>query len=93
MRNLDEDARAVAGGGIGADRAAVVQVDQRLNSITHDLVILASLQIHNKTDTAGVVFKSRVIQTLGLGTKTIHLGYLGNGGLGHFWGLTHSGHV
>ena len=61
MRNLDQDAGTVACGCIGTHSAPVIEIDQRLNSIANNLVIFASLEIHNKTDTTGIMFESWVI--------------------------------
>jgi hypothetical protein len=61
MRNLDQDTRTVARGGIGTHSAPVVKIDQGLNRIADNLVILASLEIHNKTDTTGIMFESWVV--------------------------------
>ena len=62
--DLKEDARAVAGVRLAAHGTAVVEVDQNLQGVTHRLVGFFALDVDNKAQTAGVVFKLRVVKTL-----------------------------
>ena len=55
IRNLNEDASTVALQGIGADSAAVAQVLQNLERLTHDAVALLALDVRDKADAARVV--------------------------------------
>ena len=55
IRNLNEDASTVALQGIGADSAAVAQVLQNLERLTHDAVALLALDVRDKADAACVV--------------------------------------
>ena len=64
VRNLDQDAGAVAGQRVGADRAAVGQVLQDLQALLDDGVALRALDVRDEADAAGVVFVGRVVETL-----------------------------
>ena len=46
--------------------AAVLQVDQHLETPLDDRVRPAALDVHDEADAAGVVLEARVIQALGL---------------------------
>ena len=52
---------------VGADRAAVVQIDENLDSLTNDLMGLAVLDIGDKADTTAVMVVFRVVQALRFG--------------------------
>src|SRR5260370_1091061 len=65
MRNLDEDARAVAGFRIAAARAAMRQVEKNLDSLADDVVALMAADAGDEPDPAGVVLVRRVVETLG----------------------------
>ena len=67
VRELDQDAGAVTGQRIGADRAAVVQIDENLDALANDLMRLAVLDIGDKADTAAVMFVLWVVQALCFG--------------------------
>ena len=67
VRHLDQDAGAVADRGVGAGRAAVIQVDQRGDPVADDRVAASALDIGNRGDAAGVTFVLRVVQPLGGG--------------------------
>ena len=62
--HLREDARAVAGIGLAAARAAVLQVDEDLQRLLHDRVRAAALDVRDEADAARIVFMCRVIETL-----------------------------
>ena len=64
MGGLQQDARAIARIGLAAARAAVRQIDQDRERIADDLVGLLALDVHDKADAAGIVFKLRVVQPL-----------------------------
>ena len=64
--DLGEDARAVAGVGLGAGGAAVVEVAQRGEGLVDDLVGRRAGQRRHEGDAAGVVLVPAVVQTLGL---------------------------
>ena len=67
VRNLNQDARAVARLRIAAAGAAMRQVDQDLNALQDDVVRLLALDVGDKADAAGVVLVARVVQSLRLG--------------------------
>ena len=75
MRDLHQDAGAVTGAWIGADGAAMLQVDQNGESILDDLVRLAALDIGNEADTAGILVERGIVEA-GCG------GQAGVGGIG-----------
>ena len=64
VRNLDQNARAVAGLRIAAAGAAVRQINQNLNALEDDVVRFAPGNIGHETDAAGIVFLLRIIETL-----------------------------
>ena len=52
------------------------EVDQDLDALLHDLVRLAAVQIHHETHAAGVVFVTRMIQSLRFGRELHNSEYL-----------------
>ena len=64
VRDLDQNARAVARFRIAAARAAMRQVDQNLNALLDDLVRFLAVQVHDKAHAAGVVLVAGIVQTL-----------------------------
>ena len=62
VRHLHQDAGAVAGARIGADRAAVLEIDKDGQRVFDDLVRFASLDVGNKSDAAGILFQRRIKQ-------------------------------
>ena len=64
VRDLDQDAGAVAGLRIAAAGAAVRQVDQDLDALDDDVVRFVTLDVGDEADAAGVVFSARVVETL-----------------------------
>ncbi len=62
VRRLHQNAGAVAGARIGADRAAVLEVEQDGERVFDDLVRRAALDIGNETDSAGIFFQRRIEQ-------------------------------
>ncbi len=67
MRNLQQHAAAVAGLGIGADRAAMVKIEQDLQAHLDQFMRLGVVHVGDETDAAGVMFVARVIESLGRG--------------------------
>ncbi|MNV17656.1 hypothetical protein D3C71_1084490 [compost metagenome] len=59
VRDLDQDAGAVAHQRVGTHRATVVDVFQNLQSLRHDVVALDALDVGHKPEAAGVVFVTR----------------------------------
>ncbi len=78
---LRDDAGAVARSGVGADRAAVLEVAQRLESRVDDVVPRGSAQGRDHGETAGVLLGGGVVETLlagdhaepGMGRRERHL--------------------
>ena len=64
VRNLNQDAGAVAGFRIAAAGAAMRQVDEDLQSLGDDVVRLLALDVDDEADTAGVVLVLRIVETL-----------------------------
>ena len=61
---LDHAARAVADQRIGADGAAVVEIDQDPQALTDDVVGLVALDVGHEADAARIVFVARVVKSL-----------------------------
>ena len=61
VRNLNQDARAIAGFRIAAAGAAMRQVDQDLQPLRDDLVRLLALDVDHEANTAGVVLVARIV--------------------------------
>ena len=64
MRNLDQDPGAITGILLAAAGAAMHEVPEYGQCVRHDSMRTASLDVHDETDTTGVVLVSRVIKTL-----------------------------
>ena len=73
VRNLDQDARAIAHQRIGADGAPVVEVLENLQALLDDLVAFLALDVSDEADAAGVMLVLRVIQTLRGGNRVSRL--------------------
>ena len=65
VRNLDQDAGAVAGARIRADRAAMFEVAQDVDRVGDDLMRLHTLDVGDEADAAGILFQARIVQALG----------------------------
>jgi hypothetical protein len=64
VRDLNEDAGAVAGFGIAAAGAAVRQVDEDLDALRDDVVGFVALDAGDEANAAGVVFVAGMVQAL-----------------------------
>ena len=62
MRDLHQDSGAVAGARIGAHRAAVLEIDQDREGVFDDLMGLASLDVGDEADAAGVLVERGVVK-------------------------------
>ncbi len=60
VRDLHENAGAVAGKRVGADRAAMLEVFEDGERVRDDLVALAALEIGDEADAAGVMLFLRI---------------------------------
>ena len=74
IRHLDQDAGAVAGVRFAAARAAVLQVDQHLETARDDGVRAAAGDVYDEPDATGIVFERRVIQTVPLRRIAVSFG-------------------
>ena len=63
VRNLDQDAGAVAHQPVGSDRAALVEVLEDLQTLLDDRVRLAPRDVGHETDAAGIVLVRGRVQT------------------------------
>ena len=66
MRDLSEDAAAVAHLRVGADGAAMVEVLEDLQTLLDDGVGAAVMHVGDEADAAGILLPRRVVQPLGL---------------------------
>ena len=66
VRDLHQDAGAVAHARIGADRAAMLEIAQDAQAVLDDLVRLAALDVGDEADAAGVLVERRIVQALRL---------------------------
>src|SRR5262249_39099013 len=64
VRNLNEDSGAVAHAGVGAHRAAMLEVAEDLQRVLDDLMRLAAFDVGDETDAAGILVERGVVQTL-----------------------------
>ncbi len=64
VRDLNQDAGAVAGFRIAAAGAAVRQIDQDLDALADDFVRFLPIEIDHKTHPAGVVFVAGIVKPL-----------------------------
>src|SRR5690606_25574487 len=64
VRDLDEQAGAVAGQGVTATSAAVLEVEEDVHTFAHDVVRWLTPDICNETDAAGIMLKLRVVQSI-----------------------------
>ena len=62
MWDLQEYAGAVAHARIGADRAAMLEVEQNGEAVVDDLVRLASLEIGDEADAAGILLERGIVK-------------------------------
>ena len=64
MRDLEDHPGAVTGLEVPSDRAAMDEVLEDLNAVANDLMGPASVDLDDKTDSARVVFLTRMIKPL-----------------------------
>ncbi len=62
VRHLEQDARAVAGVGLAAARAAMAQVHQHGQRLAQDPIRAPAVDIGHKTDAASCTLSARVIK-------------------------------
>ncbi len=66
VRDLHQDAGAVTGARIGADRAAMLEIAENGERVVDDLVRLAAFDIGDEADAAGILVERRIVKTLRL---------------------------
>ena len=80
MRNLHEDATAVAELGIGADGAAMVEIEQDAQSHFDDRLRLFVAHIGDEADAAGIMLLGGIVEALrrrksGIATERLRSGF------------------
>ncbi len=63
VRHLDQAAGAVADQRIGADRAAMVEVDEDLQAATDDVVRFSAFDVDDKADAARIMLVARIVES------------------------------
>ena len=71
VRDLHQDAGAVAGARIGADRAAMLEIEQDGQRILDDLVRLAALDVGDEADAAGILVERGIVEAAAVGQAGI----------------------
>ncbi len=66
VRNLNQDAGAVAGLRVAARRSAMGEVDEHLKALADDLVAFFAADVRDEAHAAGIVFIARMIEALRL---------------------------
>src|SRR5690606_13535405 len=66
VRDLNQDAGAVAGVRLAAARAAVLEIQQDLDALGDDVVRLAALEMDDEPDAAGVLLVLGIVKSLSL---------------------------
>ena len=64
VRHLNQDAGAVAGARVGADRAAVLEIEQDRERVLHELMRLLVLDVGDEADAARVLVERGIVQSL-----------------------------
>ena len=62
--NLDQDAGAVAHQRVGAHRAAMVEIDQKLQALADDAVGFLAFDIGDKAHAAGIMLMPGIVEAL-----------------------------
>ncbi len=74
VRNLNEDAGAIASLRVATAGAAVGEIDQYLNALENNVVALFTANAGDKADPTSIMLMSRVIQSLCRGQAVFCLG-------------------
>ena len=72
MRNLDQDACAIAKERVSAHGAAMVEVHEDLKALRHDGIGLLALHVGDEADATGVVLIPGIVETLCGGKTHFH---------------------
>jgi hypothetical protein len=62
MRDLDEDARPIAGERVGPDGSAMLEILKNAQGVDDDLVARPRLEVGDEADAAGIVLTPRIKQ-------------------------------
>ena len=65
VRNLHQDAGAVAGARIGADRAAMLEIAENADRVGDDLMRLLALDVGDEADAAGILLEAGIVEAFG----------------------------
>ncbi len=65
VRDLHQNAGAVAGARVGADRAAMLEVEQDFQRVVDNLVGFAAFDVGDEADPAGILFQRRIVESGG----------------------------
>ncbi len=71
VRDLHQDAGAVAGARIGADGAAMLEIAENADRIGDDLMRLLALDVGDEADAAGILLQAEVVEALGRRTPGV----------------------
>jgi hypothetical protein len=64
MRQLEQDAGAVTGAGVGGDSASVRKILEELERLVHYVSGPNAVDVSDEANSAGVVLVSRIVQSL-----------------------------
>ncbi len=65
VRNLNQNARAVACLGVATAGAPMLEIYQDFQTFAHDFARGFTFDVHDETDAAGIMLMSGIVQTLG----------------------------
>ncbi len=71
VRNLNEDACAVASARIGADGATMFEIAENADRVGDDLMRLLAFDVGNEADAARILFQCGVVETFSSGTPVM----------------------
>jgi len=71
VRNLHQNAGAVAGAWIGADRAAMLEIAENVERVGDDLMRLLALDIGDEADAAGILLQRGIVEAFGGRTPAV----------------------
>jgi hypothetical protein len=69
VRNLHQHSGTVTGFEIAADGSPMLQIAQNFDTLFNDVMGFLTVDSDNESDAAGVVFKSGIVKTAGLGHR------------------------
>ena len=81
MRDLHQDAGAVAEARIGADGAAVLEIAEDAQRVGDDLMRLLALDVGDEADAAGILLQRRIVQAFGFRAPSVNSGVCNSGAM------------